>query len=443
MVTNKLSTFLIAGALGALQPALVTAQSNTRNLPGYVVTAAGDTLRGMLTVPRFATDQGLTLLPDNAPSAARKFSVQTVRAFGWPDGRCFVKRSLASGRNAETGAVDSVAVLLQRLVGGAANFYRYDVDMTLHRGQAEYTQSETVQYFITVAGSGLAPVRPASYVAALSAVFKDCPAVVAAVPRTSFNERNIGDLVLRYNALCHAAVPAHDYRLPEAPSTVRLLVSLRAGAQRGKLFYPSSDYLTSANGQATVLPAFGVELRLAYQGPWSLVAGVHYARLRSEATQTQPAQLGTTNAGQLLSLPASVEVQSLQAPVLLRYTLGRGLVRPYLAAGPVFGMYTSNQTTLSYTTLTRTGGTTTPYRNDVVTAPIQNTKSKSPTVSGALRLGVQFKTKARVSPLLEAQYSAGSDSERNPGLPVTTGGITEDLGQLHYQAFSLMAGLEL
>jgi hypothetical protein len=191
-----------------------------------------------------------------------------------------------------------------------------------------------------------------------------------------------------------------------------------------------------------VLPAYGLELRLAYQGPWSLIAGVHYYRLRSEATQVQTAQLGTTNTGQLLSLPASVEVQSLQAPVLVRYTFGHAPLRPYLAAGPMFGMYISNQTTLSYTTLTRVGNTTTPYRNDVVTEAVQNPKSTSPTVSGIVRLGVQFKATARISPLLEAQYSAGSDSEMNPGVQSNFLGSSENLGHLHYRAFSLMAGLE-
>jgi hypothetical protein len=438
MPIQKIVMPFVLAVLLAAQPLLVTAQKAPHGLPGYVVKVNGDTLRGLLEVPRLVTTNGL-LFRATEPAPAQKFTVEEVRAFGFQNGHRFVRRTMAVRRNAETGVVDSATVFLQQLVAGYANFYRYDAP---RRPSQDDDPVEATQYFLGVENSGLVQVRRATQQVALAAVFKDCPAVVAAVPRTLFDEYRLGSLVLRYNTECHAATPAHDHRLPEAPSTVQVLVSLRAGVQRGQLFYPSSDYLTLATAQATVLPAYGLELRLAYQGPWSLIAGVHYYRLRSEATQVQTAQLGTTNTGQLLSLPASVEVQSLQAPVLVRYTFGHAPLRPYLAAGPMFGMYISNQTTLSYTTLTRVGNTTTPYRNDVVTEAVQNPKSTSPTVSGIVRLGVQFKATARISPLLEAQYSAGSDSEMNPGVQSNFLGSSENLGHLHYRAFSLMAGLE-
>jgi hypothetical protein len=225
---------------------------------------------------------------------------------------------------------------------------------------------------------------------------------------------------------------------------VQLLLSLRAGVQQGKLFYTFSDYLVEANAQPATLPIYALELRLANKGPWSLITGVHYANMRSEATKLQPAQLGTTNTGEVLRLPFRVEVQSLQAPILLRYTLGHHVpFRPYVAAGPQLGLYRRNQTVLSYTTLTAVGSSTaTPYRNDVVTLPVQNPKTPSPTLSGVVRLGLQFKTKSRFSPLLEAQYSIGRDGENNPGLPLNALGLTEQLGRLHYRAFSLLIGAE-
>ncbi len=429
------------GILWVGWPTAAAAQVVAHELPGYVVTAQGDTLRGLLTVPRFVTDAGVVLRP-NAQAPAQKFGVQQLRAVALQDGRRLVKLKMPVRRDAQTGVVDSAAVLLQQLVGGYANFYRYDIDMTRHRGEAEYTQSETVQYFIRAAGSGLAQVRRATQQVTLGAVFQDCPTVTAAVPRTRFEEYRLSDLVVRYNADCHATVPAHDYRLPEPVSTAQVLVSARVGLHGGKLYYPASAYLTQAGSQAATRLLYGLELRLAYAGPWSLIVGVNYARLRSTATLVQPARLGTTNAGEPLSLPITTEVQSLQAPVLVRYTVGHGSLRPYVAAGPMFGMYITNQTSLSYTTLTYVGGNVTYYRTDVVTTPVLNPRSTSPTVGGVIRLGVQFKTKARLSPLLEAQYSAGADSEDNPGVQNTYGGNVENLGRLHYQAFGLLAGLE-
>ncbi|MGI4735364.1 MAG: hypothetical protein ACRYG7_09315 [Janthinobacterium lividum] len=410
-------------------------------MPGYLVRTQGDTVRGLLRVPRYVTDEGLRFRP-KADAPLQKITARELRAFGLQDGRRFVKRMLPVRRNAETGVVDSAAVLLQQLVAGYASFYRYDVDVARHRSEAEYTQSETVQYFIEAGSKNLVQVRRAAQQVTLAVVFQDCPAVVAAVRHTLFDEYKLSNLVLRYDRECHANAPVYDYRLPEPVSTVQVLVSARVGMQRSTLFYPSSYYLPKLESQSATQPIFGLELRLAYAGPWSLIVGVNYARLRSTATLVQPAQLGTINAGQFLNLPISVEAQSLQAPVLVRYTVGHGLLRPYVAAGPMFGMYITNQTTLSNTTLTYVGGNTTYYRTDVTTTPVQNPRSTSPTVSGVVRLGLQFKTKTRFSPLLEAQYSAGSDSENNPGVLNTYGGEVENLGRLHYQAVSLLAGLE-
>jgi hypothetical protein len=441
MPIKQLSTLLVVGFFTAIQPTCVSAQATPHDMPGYLVRTQGDTIRGLLHVPRYVTDEGLSFRPTN-DAPAQKVSARELRAFGLQDGRRFVKRMLPVRRNAETGLVDSAAVLLQQLVVGYASFYRYDIDVARHRNEAEYTQSETVQYFIEAGSKNLVQVRRATQHATLAAVFQDCPAVVADVPRTLFDEYKLSNLVLRYDRECHADAPVHDYRLPEPVSTVQVLVSARAGIQRSTLFYPSSDYLPKSESQAAAQPIFGLELRLAYAGPWSLIVGVNYARMRSTATLVQPAQLGSTNAGQYLNLPITAEAQILQAPVLVRYTVGHGLLRPYVAAGPMFGMYITNHTTLSYSTLTYVGGNTTYYRTDVTTAPVQNPRATSPTVSGVVRLGMQFKTKTRLSPLLEAQYSAGSDSENNPGVQKTYGGELENLGRLHYQGFSLLAGLE-
>jgi hypothetical protein len=407
---------------------------------GYIITSGGDTLRGTLTIPRFVTDEGITLYQANQ-GAGNKYTVKDVRAFGLQDGRRFVKLYIPSSLNPESGRVDSTTVFFQHLIAGKVNFYRYDFNVARHNEGQPHVPSETVQYFISIDNSTPIGVQRRSYQPVLAAIYKDCPAVVRLVPRTTFTERALGNLALHYDTLCQTTTKAYDYRLPEEPNTIRLLVSLRAGLQYSQLTYRSSDYFIGGDATYSTLPAYAVELRLVNKNAWSIIAGVQHSSMRTRVNKYQQAQLGTTNAGQSLVLPASVEIKSWQVPILVRYTLGNHIVQPYLAIGPQFGMFTNNVTTLSYTTLTYVSSSNS-YRNDVITATPPTRQEKNPTLSGVVRAGLQLKASKRVSPLLEIQYSKGRNQDNYYGVRRTINGQLELIGPMYYQAFSATAGLE-
>ena len=439
MLTLKTTALVAGGLLVSAGPAMAQTLAAAPKPVSYLVTAQGDTLRGQVVAPRLATRQGVTL--HAAAPAAQHFEVRELRAVQLADGRYLVRRALAAGRNASTGVVDSLAVLLQPLVAGAAILYRYDAAPDA-QSQAADEASGAPQYFIELDSRNLVRLRPATYRTTLAALFKDCPALTDAVLRTTLAPDKLADLVLRYNTLCHAGQPVRDYRAPQVANPLRLLVSLRAGGQQGKLFYEHGGPLAQASAQATTAAVVGLELRLANAGPWSVSSGVQYLWLRNETAPGQPARLGTTNAGQPLTLPAAVSVQQLQVPVLLRYTLGRRLLQPYLAAGPTFGFYFNNRTRFSYTTLTYVGGSPAYYREDVVEEAVpQSGGSKHLVVGASLRVGLRLNSSTRFAPLLEAQYNAGRDSSYNPGLS-TTMGAAADLGDLKYQSFGLLLGVE-
>jgi hypothetical protein len=421
-------------------PIISFGQALTTKAAGYVITSGGDTLRGTLTVPRFVTDEGITLYQANQ-GAPTTYTVQDLRAFGLEDGRRFVKRHIPSNLNPASGLVDSTTVFFQHLIAGKVNFYRYDFNVARHNGGQQYAPSETVQYFINIDNSTPVGVQRRSHQAVLAAIYKDCPEVVKLVPRTTFTERSLGNLALRYDTLCQTSTKAYDYRLPEQPNTIRLLVSLRAGLQNSQPSYRSSDYFTDGDATYSSLPAYAVELRLVNKNAWSIISGVQYSGMRTRIDKVKLAQLGTTNTGQSLALPASVEVKSLQVPILLRYTLGKHAMQPYLAAGPQIGMFTDNRTTLSYTTLTYVSSSNA-YRNDVVTATSPTRQKTNPTLSGVVRAGLQIKTSKRVSPLFEIQYSKGRNRDNYAGVQHTITGQLETIGPMYYQAFSATAGLE-
>jgi hypothetical protein len=439
MLTSKTTQLLVGGLLLASCPAAAQAPAVVPKLASYLVTSQGDTLRGQLTVPRLATRHGVTLR--TSAQATRHFEAQELRVVQLPDGRQLIRRALAAGRNPNTGAVDSATVLLQPLVAGAATLYRYDAAAD-PQSQTAQEASGAIQYLVELSSHNLVRLRPATYQTTLAALLKDCPAVAEAVPRTTFDPAKLADLLLRYTTQCHASTPAHDYRPIQPPNPLRLLVSLRAGVQQGKLFYEYGGPLAQTNAQATTAAVVGLELRLANAGPWSLTSGLQYLWHRNETASVQPARLGTTNVGQPLVLPAAVSVQQLQVPVLVRYTLGKRPLQPYLAAGPTFGFYYRNQTQFSYTTLTYVGGTPSYYREDVVEeAVVRSGVSTHFVVGGSLRAGLRFKMGARLAPLLEVQYNAGRDSSYNPGLLTASSGAA-DLGNLHYQSLGVLFGIE-
>jgi hypothetical protein len=107
------------------------------------------------------------------------------------------------------------------------------------------------------------------------------------------------------------------------------------------------------------------------------------------------------------------------------------------------GMFLNNHTTLSYTTLTYVGGDAYRYfREDVIIADAKPTERAHRVISGAIRVGLEIKTKTRLSPLIELQYSIGRDSDNNPGLRQTMIGTKENIGHLHYKALGFSAGVE-
>ncbi|ALD21717.1 hypothetical protein [Hymenobacter sp. DG25A] len=264
MLRNTRAAICCAGILFTLFPKVIVAQNFKAWSPGYVVSTTGDTTRGLIHIPQFVTEEGVTLKVDEQ-GKRQQFNVQDLQAVGLQDGQRFVKRTITIGRNAATGNADSAAVLLQQLVSGYASFYRYNYNAA--RQSQQGTPSERVQYFIGFEGRSLMPVRKLTYQGAFPVLLQDCPVVVEALARTPFDERKIGNLILRYDTLCHTTPQAHDYRLPDPVSTMHLFVRMRGGLQQGKLFYPDFNYLPRAEAQTAVLPAYALEVRLANHGP--------------------------------------------------------------------------------------------------------------------------------------------------------------------------------
>ena len=329
------AALLAALLLGSVGHA--AAQVEERNAPGYVVKAPGDTLRGWLDVPRFATERGIRLATtDGGP--AQKLTPPEVAAFGLLDGRRLVRRAIPNGTGPGGQPADSATIFVQQVVLGAASLYRYDFSPA-NPGLRLAEAGETTLFFVST-GRALVPLRRASYPAVLGALLKDCPAVAAEARTVRFAEGALADLCLRYNVQCHAATPFRDQRArPDPANPSRLRLSLRAGAQRSLLYLNEDDGFARSHSVAGTGPLLSAELRWGrLRSAWSLALGLQYGSQKSTADYPTPAYAGTTNAGEMLNVGPSLRLHSLQVPYLVYYAFGRGAVQPYLGAGASLGV---------------------------------------------------------------------------------------------------------
>lgn len=416
---------MLAGAPAGL------AQSGGRTGAGYVVKTSGDTLRGWLTIPRYVTHYGLAFATTReAPS--QTLPITEVRAFGLADGQRFVRRRIANGTNSVTGQPDSATIYLHQLVAGPASLYRYDYNVAVMESR-RFAPSETVQYFVSVAGSDLVQLRLRSYKAALGALLKDCAATAVESQRISLLEKPVTELLLRYNAECHASAPQRDLR-PATRHPLDVRVSLRAGSQSNLLYYTDFNKFEQDHAYAVRGFAVGAEVRVArVKSPLAVGVGVHFAQQRGGATYTTQASVGTTNAGETLDTSSELQLYSLQLPLVAYYTFSRGLVQPYLAVGITPGFHQSTELTLRYLRQTPVDPSTPagPYFRHDAYSDVLAYRGYGYSFGGTARAGARVAFTPHFTPLLEVQYTQGTHLHNTPAL-----------GRLRFQTWGIMAGLE-
>jgi hypothetical protein len=385
-----------------------TAQVEERNAPGYVVKTPGDTLRGWLDVPRFATERGIRFSATEG-RPGQPLTTRDIRAFGLHDGRQLVRRTIPNGTGPSGQPADSATIFVQQVVLGAASLYRYDFSPT-NPGLRVAEAGETTLFFVST-GRALVPLRRASYPAVLGALLKDCPAVSDEARTVRFAEAALADLCLRYNAQCHAGIPFRDQRArPDPTNPARLRLSLRAGAQRSLLYLSEGDGFERSHAVAGFGPLLSAELRWGrLRSAWSLALGLQYMPQKSTASYPTAAYAGTTNSGEMLDIGPSLQLHSLQVPYVVYYTFGRTAVQLYVGAGASLGVNWGAEFTSRALAFTQVNPYT--FRQDVAAT---TTKGNGPQVSygGLARAGVRLPPVAGMVPLLELQYGYGQHHQR-------------------------------
>ncbi|MBX0290828.1 PorT family protein [Hymenobacter sp. HSC-4F20] len=306
--------------------ATAVAQSNFQ--AGYVVPLSGDTLRGEVDTRgelRGATLCRFRATPKTPPT---EYKPTDVRAYGFAAGGVY--RALALPTAAPT------LVFMQVLAEGKLSLVRYTDETEAKHYYAQTTGSALLQPLVQ-RDTTVLQINPQTRVEhkvstrvyafrnVLWQLMADCPAVQTKLPGLELLEAQLTKTVAAYNSCVGGPQRTITQR------TGKLLFSVSGGAyhatatyQDGKSYDLTSDFLASVGA--------GVQIHPAYFSPHlSFVGELWYTQQKYSLSYEAE---GTLGAGYQRTL--DVQVASIGVPVLLRYSLTQGGVRPYVQAGFVY-----------------------------------------------------------------------------------------------------------
>lgn len=365
-------------------PFVVTAQRYAA--PDYVVTTAGDTLRGQLRqVGRH--DEKLRLFRPGLPAA--DFGPTDATSFG----------SLQGGPEGISRPVGQPGQLqfLKPLVDGPVQLLMGD------------NEPEQPRYFLQLPGAqALVEVAAAGNTLTLARALPGCPALDFGTPafeaRYPYSRRGLSDLVHDYN---HCRQPEQPSRvLP--PKRLQVTVGVKGGITR-LLVRPFPD--------AFIQPAHdvlgfqgGIMVQAASRTRLSAQAELLYTTQRSTFENVEFNANNTNSPANLASV--TIRYEQLQLPLLLRYTLGHGVVRPFITSGVFLAGTLHNSSAVH-------------YPNSPSTGDQFFTIGASTTYGVAVGSGIVLYHAWRPCFSLEARYLASSSQallgERNAAIQLSAG----------------------
>lgn len=294
--------FLLFACLGLA----VSAQAQ-RTDQDYLVTSTGDTLRGRVLV--FSKGAGHVALKRKKTPSVR-FEAAQLQSFG--DQQEVLGRTLPVGPH-------QTLQLVTPLVQGPVSLYG-------GRG-ADGKKG----YFLQTPDSAyLVEVAPSTAQLTLHRLLPGCPTLEFGTTkvrqRYPINYPGLTSLTMAYNACRHPQEPS---KILKRSSGVRTVYGIKAGINTSDFELAPEPYpgerATQAGYQA------GVFLRLFNKSRISTIIEINYLSLRNKYISS------ISTPSYTMEREVAVSYQQIQLPLLLRYTAGSGVVRPYINAGILYG----------------------------------------------------------------------------------------------------------
>ncbi|WP_460616504.1 outer membrane beta-barrel protein [Hymenobacter ruber] len=323
-----LFSFLLLSVVAA-HPA--QAQRNFR--PGYIVRPAGDSLRGEVDVRGQQRMGLLCVFRANAGAATTQYTPTELKAYGLQGGARYEACQLPGGLTTAPGGAalssSPTTLFMQQLVQGKAKLYSY-VD---EGGNSRYffrttdgPVAEVVQIIQNVTVNDVL-VQQKSYPfrQVLSKAFIDCPVVQPMLIKAELKESQLVAIFNRYNS----CAPGQASTVATARKT-KVHFGLVAGVQSATTTLDDEGKVDLKSGTR---PVFGAGLLLnpaSFNERLALRIELLYQKQLYEG-QYQRNNGVVTNLSS--SRNAQIALQTVRVPLMLRYTLPNGMVRPYVQVG--------------------------------------------------------------------------------------------------------------
>ncbi|MBD2714747.1 hypothetical protein KBK19_06855 [Microvirga sp. STR05] len=336
-------TFIcLLSALCLTAPAAL-AQSNFK--PGYILPPTGDTLRGEVDYRSEQRNRKLCRFRPASSGTVTEYQPNQLQGFGYSGGTSYQSRELP-GAPAEK-------VFLQVLALGNASLYRtvQADDREVYYAGRETTgplqllvqRDTTMMVYSKAVGREINTLeRSYPFRSKLAMLMADCPKVQASIVNMELKEQRLLKLFSEYNACAGGSAP--QYVVAERRTKINFLVL--GGIYQSKLTmrYDFSDTELKAarssifGGGLIVHPSF-------FHHKLSAALEALYVKQTYEKTYQGLVTSGLLT-GQMVPRYAVVNLTSIRLPLLMRYTILQGGVRPYIQAGAVVSFQTQGDARL-------------------------------------------------------------------------------------------------
>ncbi|TGD79733.1 porin family protein [Hymenobacter wooponensis] len=377
----KSSLLLLALGLTTI-PALAQRAGND-----YIVTTAGDTLRGRL---QLTGSRLQTLILRRTGQAPTTFSPTAVVSYG--DENSLLGQSKLIGPHAST------PEFVTPLVQGYTSLY---VGQTDNGKQVFYIQPADSTYLVAV--------PPQSSQLTYLRLLPDCPSLKLEYSETlrrySYNSGGMSRLIMDYNACRKPQQTSLQLKKSEGS---HVSIGVKGGINSSSFRnFPSAYTKSAATGQGYQV---GVLLNLSGKTRFSTQLEAVYIHLQGKSSANQ---VYNGNAYYNTDERLLIDYAQIQVPLLFRYTLGNSTLRPFVNAGPIYGINFSDKSALMYHNYV--DGTTTqiPPADEKISLKSQRTNSLGLT-GGA---GLMLRQPSLPTLMLDLRYDYMIDGNTNNTTP--------------------------
>ena len=291
--------------------------------PDYLVKATGDTLRGRIQLVG-SSNGTIRLLRPGQPTA--DFSASEARSYGSAAGVGGVSKQI--GRY-------GAPKFLSPLVTGYVSAY------------AGQNDEKEVRFYLQPTDSTYAvEISPITAQLSYARLLVGCPQLEFGSNKIQsqypYTATGVSALIVAYN---QCRFPAQATQRVRRDLGLRTSFGLKAGINTSDFSLVSDSYQGS-HADATGFQA-GVQLNVASRTHFSVQLEVLYATLQSK-------YFGLSVAYRPNGYATRMKFSQLQVPLLLRYTIGHSIFRPYLNAGPIAALNFGNTSSFTIPTTSAT-----------------------------------------------------------------------------------------